>query len=93
MMKQLLPIGSVITLIGATKRLMIIGITVESDKKVYDYIAVPYPEGYIDEETMFLFYHKDIETVNYIGFVDAESQAFRIEHTKYLKDLGVISED
>ena len=58
MAKQLLPNGSVVTLKGATKKLMTIGIEVEmeGDEKTYDYIAIPYPEGYIDSETMFLFY-------------------------------------
>ena len=95
MINQLLPVGSVITLKGATKKLLIIGITVErqEDNRVYDYIAVPYPEGYIDGETMFLFFHKDIEEVNYIGFVDAESQTFRIEHARRLKQEGIIIEE
>ena len=55
MAKQLLPNGSVVTLKGATKKLMTIGIEVEmeGDEKTYDYIAIPYPEGYIDSETMF----------------------------------------
>ena len=47
MAKQLLPNGSVVTLKGATKKLMTIGIEVEmeGDEKTYDYIAIPYPEG------------------------------------------------
>ena len=95
MNNQLLPIGSVITLKGATKKLLIAGITVqrEEDDKIYDYIGVPYPEGYIDSETMFLFFHKDIEQVNFIGYVDAEAQMFRINYAKKLKEDGIIIED
>ena len=72
MAKQLLPNGSVVTLKGATKKLMTIGIEVEmeGDEKTYDYIAIPYPEGYIDSETMFLFMQEDIENVSFVGFVD-----------------------
>lgn len=94
MNNQLLPVGSVITLKGATKKLLIVGITMqrEDDDKIYDYIGVPYPEGYIDSETMFLFYHKDIELVNFIGYVDAESQMFRINYAKKLKEDGIIDE-
>jgi len=79
MAKQLLPNGSVVTLKGATKKLMTIGIEVEmeGDEKTYDYIAIPYPEGYIDSETMFLFMQEDIENVSFVGFVDAELQVFR----------------
>ena len=94
MINQLLPVGSVITLKNATKKLLIAGITVEneSDGKMYDYIGVPFPEGYIDSETMFLFYHKDIETVNFIGYIDAEAQSFRINYAKQLKEQGIIIE-
>ena len=73
MAKQLLPNGSVVTLKGATKKLMTIGIEVEmeGDEKTYDYTAVP------DSETMFLFMQEDIENVSFVGFVDAEMQVFR----------------
>lgn len=46
-------------------------------KKPTDYIAIPYPEGYIDSETMFLFMQEDIENVSFVGFVDAQLQVFR----------------
>ena len=64
---------------AATKKLMTIGIEVEmeGDEKTYDYIAIPYPEGYIDSETMFLFMQEDIENVSFVGFVDAQLQVFR----------------
>ena len=79
MAKQLLPNGSVVTLKGATKKLMTIGseVEMEGDEKTYDYIAIPYPEGYIDSETMFLFMQEDIENVSFVGFVDAQLQVFR----------------
>lgn len=79
MNKNLLPMGSVVTLEGAEKTLMIVGMLVENEetKKVYDYIAVPFPEGFIDSETMFLFSHEDIAQVHYVGYVNAASQAYR----------------
>lgn len=77
MAKQLLPNGSVVTLKGATKKLIGIEVEMEGDEKTYDYIAIPYPEGYIDSETMFLFMQEDIENVSFVGFVDAQLQVFR----------------
>lgn len=76
MSKRLLPIGSVITLNGAKKKMMIIGssVKVENTNTVYDYIALPFPEGYIDSEKMFLFYAEDIEEVHFLGYVNAETQ-------------------
>ncbi len=44
-MKDLLPIGSVVLLKDATKKLVIIGVLqVNAEQnKMYDYLAVPYP--------------------------------------------------
>lgn len=56
---NLLPIGSVVTLKGGTKKLAIMGILVGNKDASYDYIAVPSPEGFIDEEHTYLFNHED----------------------------------
>lgn len=79
MKNELLPIGSVITMQGAKRKLMIIGTGVKDkdSNKSYDYVAVPYPEGYLAAEAMFLCDHTDIERIDFLGFVNAEFQAFR----------------
>ena len=76
---RLLPIGSVITLTDAEKKLMVIGTEVEreDDENIYDYVGVPFPEGYIDSEIMFLFMHDDIESIDFGGFINSEVQAYR----------------
>ncbi len=53
---------------------MVIGIAVQDKASgtSYDYMGVPYPEGYINENTIFLFIHKDIEKVDFVGFVNFE---------------------
>lgn len=92
--KNLLPLGSVITLNGAEKKLMITGVLVENEGngKVYDYIGIPFPEGYLDAEHMFLFMHKDIQDVNFLGYINAEAQAFRVQLFKAMEEQGVIQE-
>ena len=67
---RLLPIGSVITLTDAEKKLMVIGTEVEreDDENIYDYVGVPFPEGYIDS---------DIESIDFVGFINSEVQAYR----------------
>lgn len=75
--KNLLPIGTVVKLNETEKRLMIVGILIQNEDTRYDYIGLLYPEGYIDGETMFMFNQEDIEKIEYIGFIDAECQAFR----------------
>lgn len=74
---NLLPIGSVVTLKGGTKKLSIMGILVGNGSVSYDYVAVPSPEGFIDEEHTYLFNHEDIGKVEYLGYMNAEYQLFR----------------
>jgi hypothetical protein len=76
---ELLPIGSVVLLKGADKRLMIYGVKQinEEDNKEYDYIACLYPEGNIGVEYNYLFNHGEIEEIDFIGYMDAEFQLFR----------------
>ena len=76
-MKNLLPLGSVVRLKEGEKYLMIIGLLqVNEDGGEFDYISCAFPEGYVDQETFFLFNHEDIEEVEFIGCVNAQSQAF-----------------
>lgn len=79
MIKELLPIGSVVLLKEGTKKLMIIGIKPMKDneeKETYDYIGVLYPEGYLSSEYNFLFNHEDINDVIYKGYSNPEREAF-----------------
>lgn len=75
--KKLLPIGSVVKLKDAGKHVMISGILMENGGVKFDYICVPYPEGYIDQNRMFLFNHEDIDQVLFLGYINAEYQIFR----------------
>ncbi|HWQ79791.1 MAG TPA: DUF4176 domain-containing protein [Anaerovoracaceae bacterium] len=77
---ELLPIGSVVRMLGGEKRLMIFGVK-QSDEsqgtsEEYDYIGVMYPEGNIGSEYQFLFNHEDIVEVFFRGFEDEERQNF-----------------
>lgn len=78
-MKKYLPIGTVVQLREAKKSLMIIGaLETTNDGREYDYISCPFPEGYVDEETFFLFNQEDIEKVHFVGYVNTESQQFNM---------------
>lgn len=75
--EELLPIGSVVRLKDATKRLMITGvIQTDIDGNDYDYVAVLYPEGNVTQETQFLFQHSDIEDIVFRGYEDDEREGF-----------------
>lgn len=76
--KELLPIGTVVLLEGAEKRLMIYGVkqTDQETREEYDYIGVVYPEGNMGQGTQFLFNHDQIKEVFYKGFEDEERNEF-----------------
>lgn len=78
-MKELLPIGSVVSLKGGTKRVMVCGRiqTKVDDNNIYDYSACYFPEGIINPKELFLFNNEDIDTVYFVGLQDAEEFRFR----------------
>lgn len=76
---NLLPIGSVVLLKGAEKRLMVYGVKQHSPQdsaKEYDYCGVLYPEGNIGGDTTFLFNADDIGMVIFRGYEDEERELF-----------------
>ena len=83
-MKELLPLGSVVTLQEGTKKLMIVGRIQQNIKSgsIYDYVGCLWPEGYIDKEHCYLFNHEDIDCLYYIGLQDVEEFNFRFELDK-----------
>lgn len=84
---NLLPIGSVITVKEANKKMMIIGILQKSKDTKYDYMAVLYPEGYLTQKQIYLFNHEDIEEVHFLGFMGVDYQVFRNNLVNILGDI------
>ena len=85
-----LPIGSIVLLKNANKKLMIFGI-IQSDQsnkesQEYDYIGVPYPEGNMGQEYQYLFNHDSIEEVVVRGFEDQERKDFIVRLDDYMKN-------
>ena len=76
--RDLLPIGSVVKLKGAEKRLMIFGIrqTNEETGQEYDYVAVLYPEGNMGEDIRYMFDNDDIDETVFVGYSDEERRDF-----------------
>lgn len=87
-----LPIGSVVLLKNANKRVMIYGRIVRStdDETVYDYVGCPYPEGAMGSDDKLLFNHDQIQMVYFIGFQDLEEIALR---QMLAKDNEEVKED
>ena len=79
-MKKILPIGSVVLLKDAEKRIMIIGYyptTIVDNKEVtYDYSGCLFPEGVIDSDKSMLFNQDDIDHLFFYGLMDEEQEEF-----------------
>ena len=86
--KQLLPVGSVVLLNNGEKHLMIYGLlqVKVDDKQVFDYIGCLYPEGFINKEHTYMFNHKDIKEVAFLGYINAEQQVFNAKVNELIKN-------
>ena len=79
MKERFLPIGTVVLLKGATKKLMITSYLIftkgeKEDKVMYDYGACPYPEGIIESNFAVGFNHDKIDKVIHMGYLDEEGK-------------------
>ncbi len=75
---SLLPIGTIVTLNNATKKILIIGYLPQEigSEDIYDYSGVPYPEGLIDSKKLLLFNHKQIDKIHHLSLDDQETKEF-----------------
>lgn len=73
-MKDFLPLGTIVTLKGGSKRVMIVGrLQQETNQQtIYDYSAVCWPEGMVDSKQIYLFNHEDLAMIWFIGYQDQE---------------------
>ena len=88
-LEGLLPAGSVVLIGDNVKRLMIIGFLQQEaeTETVWDYVGIPYPEGYMGSERTFLFNHEQISRVFAIGYQDEEQFAFSVQLEKAAESL------
>ncbi len=90
--KKYLPIGSVVGVSDDSRRLLIIGRQVYSDSNrvVRDYVALEYPNGFIDAEDKFvLFDRSHIQVVYHYGYVDeVEMELDKRMHEVDVKGAG-----
>ena len=80
MKEKFLPLGSVVLLKNATKRLMITGFYVKADEngeKTYAYVGCLYPEGVISSKENCVFNHEQIDKIFFIGYSDDEEKRFK----------------
>ena len=86
--QELLALGSIVVLKGGHKKLMIVGrMQLQGEEeKLWDYLGVLYPEGYLGNDYTFLFNNEDIDEVIFKGYSDLEDEALKLAIRKYNKE-------
>lgn len=94
MKEKYLPIGTVVTLKNATKKLMIIGYcpVEKTNNQMYDYSACLYPEGVIDSNKMLLFNHDQVATIHFEGYTSNEYKQNNEQLHSLIKSLDKIKQ-
>ena len=92
--EELLPIGSIVLLKGGRKKIMIIGVkqTDLNTNIVYDYLAIPYPEGFISSDCLFFINQDAIDQVFFKGYEDEERKIFITTLANYYENKEKDSE-
>jgi hypothetical protein len=76
---KFLPIGTVCTISGNNKKVMITGffaIEYNGNVKMYDYSGCDYPEGLLIPNKTVSFNHTDIQSIQYLGYISDEYDKF-----------------
>ena len=86
----MLPIGSVVLLENSKKKVMVVGLAQRSAQnpgRIYDYVGVVFPEGFLDASKIILFNNNNIDQVFMIGYQDAEELSFKMRMDEALRKL------
>ncbi len=89
--EKFLPLGTVVMLKGAYKRVMITGFCVvdENNKeKIWDYSGCMYPEGFLSSDPKCLFEHDQIEKIYHMGLADDPEEKQFKEQLKSLYEVA-----
>jgi len=87
-MKKYLPIGTVVNLTGDEELLMICGRAQLLDSSIiWDYVACPYPEGYIGDEYNCFFNHGAIEKIHHVGYQTRKDEEYQAIIVKSIQQL------
>ena len=92
--EKFLPIGTLVLLKGAKKKVLITSYLIlskgeNSEKRVFDYGGCPYPEGIIESNYAVGFDHDNIDKIFQLGYEDEDSKALNKllkESEKQLKE-------
>lgn len=74
-----LPVGTVVTLEGGSRPVMIAGVMALDGKtgRYWDYIGVPYPEGRTAPDAGYFFDKSMVDRLHQLGHIDEQGGAFQ----------------
>ena len=75
-MNELYPIGSLVMVNNIPTPVMVMGYLPIVSGRLYDYIGVPYPTGFISSKSTMVFDHKLVEKLVAKGYEDEDCDAF-----------------
>ena len=88
-MKNLFPLGTVVSLQGLDHRVMILGYArykQGDNSKVYDYVGCYYPEGFTGPDRTLIFDHSQVTSLFYIGYSNEASAEFLTKVSDAIED-------
>lgn len=80
MEEKYLPIGTICTIKGTQKKVMITGfysVEFNGNLKIKDYSGCLYPEGLLLPNSALSFNHSDIEKIDFMGYKNEENETFQ----------------
>ena len=89
-----LPLGTVVTLNGGSRRVMVVG-RVQRDARtgiIYEYGACPWPQGMVDGSDLIVFNHGDVAQVHANGFVDVRETIWQRPLDELRREAGIGSD-
>ena len=87
-MATLLPVGTILKLNGNDGNVMVAGYGGSNLKdEVYDYVGIPTPMGIVDKNLLMVFNNEDINSIAYLGYLDASTQVYINEFEKANRDV------
>lgn len=88
--KVYLPIGTVVLLKDATRKVVIIGYAISENgsNEVWDYLGCAYPVGVISSDSNLLFNKEQIGKIVFMGYADEEGEKFSKDLENNMRLLG-----
>lgn len=79
MNNNFVPLGTICSISGNNKKIMVIGYLYNdfrSGLKTYDYLGIPFPEGFLLPNRLITFNKNDISNIEFLGYQDEEYKKF-----------------